>query len=968
MLPDPHAAQSAPPSRRAGWLVVGLLAAFVFLLTNGNYLLLFGSPSIFYLGNVGAHLVVGVAAAILFLFLGARIFLVPAPRRALGILAWGAALAAAITGAVPMWTGGTRPYRWLMSVHQGAAWSAVLFVGIWILVRGSDAGASPAWRRGRNAVALLLPLGVLVPGAARLLLPDFVPERYAIVNPEAPPASMEGEGDGPAGPFFPSAAQTLDGGTIPSRFFLESKSCGRSGCHPDLFDQWNESVHHLASFNNQWYRKSIEYMQSVVGTKPSKWCGGCHDHAVLFAGKMDTPIEQIIDTPEAQAGLACVSCHSIVDVKDTMGNGAFVLEFPRLHDLAASKNPLVEFLHDYLTEVDPEPHRRVFLKPFHTESEGEFCSACHKVHLDAPVNRYRWFRGFNDYDAWQASAASGQGARSFYYPKEVKNCADCHMPLVDSRDAGNRGGKVHSHRFAAANTAVPTSHGLEDQVKAVTGFLQANQVRIDIFGLARTTGEAAEAAGVSPRAARAEARPQASFPEAEEMGIEATAQTRALPRLTAPLGAVDATLVPGETVSVEVVVRTLGVGHFFPGGTVDAFDVWAELRATGADGRDFFWSGRAEDGGRGPLESGAHRYRSLMLDARGNPIDKRNAWAGRSVAYVRLIPPGAADTVHFRMEVPVDVRGPVTLEAKLSYRKFTWFQNQWAFAGVRDPAQPEFEVTPDFDMGRFVFTGDPTKTSSTIRRIPDVPIVVMARQVVELPIAAGPAVELQAGEGEAARTRWNDYGIGLLLQGDLRGAERAFTKVTGIDPAYADGWANRARVRDREGDARGSLPLLDQALALNPDLGIAHFLYGMSLRDMGDYDGALGHLRAAAARYPRDRAVSNQIGRVLFLQGKFPEAIAQLKQTLAVDPEDLQAHYHLMLAYRGAGDRENATRESVLYQRFKADESSQAIAGPYLREHPQDNNERMPIHEHVSVPLVQAARAASAPSSAAGSP
>jgi len=31
---------------------------------------------------------------------------------------------------------------------------------------------------------------------------------------------------------------------------------------------------------------------------------------------------------------------------------------------------------------------------------------------------------------------------------------------------------------------------------------------------------------------------------------------------------------------VDVVVRTRKVGHFFPGGTVDAFDVWLELQAT----------------------------------------------------------------------------------------------------------------------------------------------------------------------------------------------------------------------------------------------------------------------------------------------------------------------------------------------------------------------------------------------------
>ena len=37
--------------------------------------------------------------------------------------------------------------------------------------------------------------------------------------------------------------------------------------------------------------------------------------------------------------------------------------------------------------------------------------------------------------------------------------------------------------------------------------------------------------------------------------------------------------------------------------------------------------------------------------------------------------------------------------------------------------------------------------------------------------------------------------------------------------------------------------------------------------------------------------------------------------------------------------------------RFKADESSQAITGPYRQLHPEDNNERQAVHEHVSVDL-----------------
>ena len=92
----------------------------------------------------------------------------------------------------------------------------------------------------------------------------------------------------------------------------------------------------------------------------------------------------------------------------------------------------------------------------------------------------------------------------------------------------------------------------------------------------------------------------------------------------------------------------------------------------------------------------------------------------------------------------------------------------------------------------------------------------------------------------------------------------------------------------------------------------------------------------------------NQIGRVLFLKRHYAEAVAELKKVLAIDPEDLQAHYNLMLCYQGLGDATMAKKEEALYQRFKADESAQFITGPYRKLHPEDNNERQSIHEHAS--------------------
>src|SRR5436190_15125063 len=409
----------------------------------------------------------------------------------------------------------------------------------------------------------------------------------------------------------------------------------------------------------------------------------------------------------------------------------------------------------------------------------------------------------------------------------------------------------------------------------------------------------------------------------------------------APLDKVNAVVRRGESVRLEVVLRTRKVGHFFPGGTVDAFDVWVELEVTDDRGRTILHSGVVEDEGKGPVESGAHFYRSLMLDGHGNPINKRNAFAARSVAYVRLIPPGAADTVHYRLQIPPDAGDRITVTAKLNYRKFAWFNTQWAFAGVRDPQQPNFSVGPGHDDGRFVFTGDTSKVSGQMKAIPDIPTTVMATATATLSVADANATveDPKPFLDKSVRERWNDYGIGLLLQGDLKGAEAAFLKVTQMEPGYADGWVNVARAQIQEGNMADADGMLRESLKRDPDLAKTHFFLGTVLKTFGKYDEALSHLRRATAKYPRDRVVLNQIGRVLFLQRQYGPAVDAFQQVLGVDPEDLQAHYNLMLSYRGLGKADEAAREEALYERFKADESAQAITGPYRQLHPDDHNE-----------------------------
>jgi len=436
--------------------------------------------------------------------------------------------------------------------------------------------------------------------------------------------------------------------------------------------------------------------------------------------------------------------------------------------------------------------------------------------------------------------------------------------------------------------------------------------------------------------------------EAEQSG---NAVIREVGQVAAPIDHSGIHLSLGSTALVDVVVRTRKIGHFFPGGTVDSFDVWLELQAKDADGRVIFWSGAVQDGGKGPVETGAHFYRAFQLDGEGNMINKRNAWQARSVLYVRLIPPGAADVAHFRVKVPKDAKGPLQFTAKLNYRKFSHYYTQFAYAGQPKPNQDSKLLSARFNSMEYSFDPHniPQDVSGNIKdSIPDLPIVVVASAKASVPL--GPSTWTPVLRKED-RERWNDWAIGLLLQGDLKGAEYAFKKVTEAEPGYADGWLNVARALIQEGETEAAKPYVEQAMKINSKLGRVYFFKAMIEKADGKYDDALRSLDTALGTYPRDRVALNQAARILFLERKYADALKYLDRVCDVDPEDLQMHYTRMLCLRGVGDAAGAGREQALFQRFKAEESAQAITAKPRLLSPENNNERQQIHDHESVPL-----------------
>ena len=277
-------------------------AGFVLLLLNTGYISAFATPSVFYMGNVLLHLVLGLVLAAAFALLLTR---EPELRRPLIAPSVLFAIALAF-GLYVVWVGNLREHRWVLNAHIVSSVLGIIALLPFLFRLARIAGrprtlSISVWNAALFAAVLPLVTTIYVKANPN--------PNDRIVNPSLTPASMNEEGGGPSSPFFPSSAKTNVGGVIPSNFFMDSETCGT--CHKDIFEQWNSSAHHFASFNNQFYRKSIEYMQDVAGTRPSKWCAGCHDHAVFFNGRFETPIKQQIDTPEAQGRtrVHVVSCH-----------------------------------------------------------------------------------------------------------------------------------------------------------------------------------------------------------------------------------------------------------------------------------------------------------------------------------------------------------------------------------------------------------------------------------------------------------------------------------------------------------------------------------------------------------------------------------------------------------------------------------------------------------------------------------
>jgi hypothetical protein len=699
--------------------------------------------------------------------------------------------------------------------------------------------------------------------------------------------------------FSPSLVRTNEGRLLPLRALTMNEYCRT--CHADAYEGWFHSAHRFSSFNNPFYLASVKETRDVVqrrdgNNRGSRWCAGCHDPVPLLSGTFDTAsLEEPIE-PTGQAGITCTVCHAITAINTTRGNGDYLIEEPQQYPFAFSGNALLQYVNRQLIKAKPAFHKRTFLKPVHRS--GEFCSACHKVHIPAEVTKYKDFlRGQNHYDSFLLSAASGHGARSFYYPPAAPGaCAACHMPLAPSADFGARmfagatALSIHDHRFTAANTALPFLRHDDRTLEATQSFL-AGVARVDVFGV--------KSGGTIDGVLRAPIRP-------------------AVPSLR-----------PGAKYLIDTVVRTLKVGHPLTQGTADSNELWLAVTAA-SGGQVIGRSGALNDG---VVDPEAHFINVYMLDRQGRRVDRRNVQDIFVPLYDHQIPPSAAAVVHYELDVPAGVTAPIEVDVKLQYRKFTRGFTKYAL-GPKAPPLPITTIASD----RVVFPIDGGRTTT-----------------VGLPFQGGPSATLKAwpyAKVPDAWERWNDYGIGLLLEGstgsekgELRQAADAFAEVERL--GRADGALNLARVYYKEGRIDEAGDALHRAAAAGAPAWTVAWLSGLVNKENGYLDQAIddftrtltaGAAAGAARRFDfsRDYEVINELGQTLFERAKvergparaaarrkfLQDAAAQFERTLAIDSENVTAHYALNLIYGELGDAARSAEHAALHARYKPDDNA----------------------------------------------
>jgi Tfp pilus assembly protein PilF/nitrate/TMAO reductase-like tetraheme cytochrome c subunit len=448
-----------------------------------------------------------------------------------------------------------------------------------------------------------------------------------------------------ANPFLPSNATTVTGSFIPSEYFIASNRCAK--CHADTHAQWQQSAHRNA-FREPFYQKNVKDLTNQRGIEFTRHCEACHNPAALFTGALTK--EAKLPRPFDDDGVSCIACHSMEQVNG-QGIGGYVMGIPAL--LVKADGTRLHKASDQQIMNDIPAHRRAMMRPL--LKSPEFCASCHKSQVPQQLNDYKFIRAFAVGDEYQMSSFSKESPHPFYV-RDKETCNSCHMKKAPALKydavAAARDGQLAAHRWAAANTAIPTFYKWPDQLNAVKKMLGSDVVGVDIFALHK-------------RAAR-----------------NGDGNTETINDIIAPLNKHSFTINAGEALTVDVVITNKNIGHSFPPELRDFYEAWIEFTVTDDNDKAIYRSGFLKPNGY--VDDSAHNYKAYLVNQDGSYNDLHHIWKTRVLAQNNAIQAGRSDVARYQFTVPQNYNGALKLKARVQYRRFTRIFQDYALGKLVD--------------------------------------------------------------------------------------------------------------------------------------------------------------------------------------------------------------------------------------------------------------------------------------------
>jgi hypothetical protein len=458
-------------------------------------------------------------------------------------------------------------------------------------------------------------------------------------------------------PFTPSLTKTATGTFIQKKDILDSKHC--ISCHKGIGEQWLASAHRHAA-NDPAYIRNVNLLENTRSISATRYCEGCHAPAALLSGSL-TPGGQhggVKGTAMNDEGVSCMSCHGIHELTSSQGVASYSFRSRTPYLFEEGESWILKTMHKQVLKSKPKQHKKELLSP--VQKTSEYCGSCHTQFMDKSMNNWGWVKMQDDLLAWSSSKFNTAKDPRFSHP-EHKNCQACHMPLIAADDiSADTEGRVKSHYFVGANVMLAKHFGHSDLFKKTKRFLQQDKMSITI-------------------------EPPEDY-SAKQNSLFVSAELRSSQKYPVAL-------YRNTSKKIRLLVTNQGVGHNFPGGSIDLNEAWIEFKVF--DGRQKLISANGELQPGGSIDPLATVYKEVAIDRYGNEVWRHDLFNMIGRSYINVIPAGSTDIVEYELTIPDWATSPISISATLRFRKLNQRYYNWVIEKQAISENPIIDIARD---------------------------------------------------------------------------------------------------------------------------------------------------------------------------------------------------------------------------------------------------------------------------------